>query len=163
MGFLDAVKAFFTNYLLVSAIVAWITAQIFKIFTGVYKDRRINLTLLLFSTGGMPSSHSATVCATATCCAYVEGFHSTSFAIACVFAFVVMYDAMGVRRAVGEQAKVLNEIIFDIANNKPFAFENGLKEIMGHTPLQVFFGMLLGILVGWVFPWLCNTPPYYAA
>jgi len=148
--------------ILLSAVIAWAIAQFLKILIAIFQQKKFDFKLM-WASGGMPSSHSATVCAMTACCAYLEGFSSNAFAIACVFAFVVMYDAMGVRRAVGEQAKALNQIILDIANSKPFAFENGLKVVMGHTPLQVLFGALLGILVGCLFPWLLNIPSYIHA
>lgn len=146
MGFLDAVKAFFTNYLLVSAIVAWITAQIFKIFTGVYKDRRINLTLLLFSTGGMPSSHSATVLALATAAAIKEGVGSSIFAVTAILSIIVIIDACGVRYETGKQSKMLNKIVKEMFTDTEHA-ETHFKEFIGHTPLQVFVGAILGIVV----------------
>lgn len=144
--FLANVKAFFTNYLLVSAIVAWITAQIFKIFTGVYKDRRINLTLLLFSTGGMPSSHSATVLGLTTAAAIQEGFGSPIFAITAILSIIVIIDACGVRYETGKQSKMLNKIVKEMFTDTENA-EVHFKEFIGHTPLQVFVGAILGIVI----------------
>ena len=140
------VKAFFTNYLLISAIVSWITAQIFKIFTGVYKDRRINLTLLLFSTGGMPSSHAAGVMGLSTTVGLICGFSSIEFAMAFGYALVVMYDAAGVRRAAGKQAACLNRIIMDIYKQELKEAGGKLKELLGHTPMQVIMGALFGVV-----------------
>jgi acid phosphatase family membrane protein YuiD len=140
------VKAFFTNYLLISAIVSWITAQIFKIFTGVYKDRRINLTLLLFSTGGMPSSHSATVLGLTTAAAIQEGLGSPIFAITAILSIIVIIDACGVRYETGKQSKMLNKIVKEMFTDTENA-EVHFKEFIGHTPLQVFVGAILGIVI----------------
>ena len=96
-AFVAGVKAFFGNYMLMSAIVAWLIAQIFKIFTGVYRDRHINLTVLLFSTGGMPSSHSATVLGLTTAAALGEGVGTPIFAICAILSIIVIIDATGVQ------------------------------------------------------------------
>ena len=145
--FLTNVKAFFGNYLLMSAIVAWLAAQIIKIFTGVYHDRHVNLPVLLFSTGGMPSSHSATVLALTTAAALHEGLGSPSFAIGCILSIIVIIDAVGVRYETGKQSKMLNKIVKEMFTDTEHA-ETHFKEFIGHTPLQVFVGALLGIGVG---------------
>ena len=97
----------------------------------------------------MPSSHSASVCALATACCIREGFGSPAFGISMVLAFIVMRDAMGMRRQVGEHAKVLNRLFKNLSDslNDPELTEKALEELAGHTPLQVFAGMILGILV----------------
>ena len=98
--------------------------------------------------GGMPSSHSATVCALATAAGMRYGGGSFEFAVAAMFAIVVMYDAMGVRRETGIQAKVLNEMMELLTNmGKKMSAEDKLKELVGHTPLQVLMGAILGILI----------------
>ena len=98
--------------------------------------------------GGMPSSHSATVCALATAAGMRYGGGSFEFAVAAMFAIVVMYDAMGVRRETGIQAKVLNEMMELLTNmGKEMSAEDKLKELVGHTPLQVLMGAILGILI----------------
>ena len=96
----------------------------------------------------MPSSHSALVCAAAIACGMRVGFDSPVFAVAAVLAFIVMYDAAHVRRETGEQAKVLNYIIHNWEEFKPENFERDFKELIGHTPLQVAVGAVLGSLVG---------------
>ena len=145
--FLDNVKAFFSNYLLMSAVVAWLLAQIIKIFAGVYHDRHVNLVILLFSTGGMPSSHSASVLGLTTAAALKEGFGSTAFAISAVLSIIVIIDAMGVRYETGKQSKMLNKIVKEIFTDSENA-ETHFKEFIGHTPLQVFVGAILGVVVG---------------
>jgi len=108
----------------------------------------------IFSSGGMPSSHSATVCALASSIATLYGFSSPMFAIAAILAFVVMYDAFNVRRETGEQAKILNYMMDQWADTKPEdLIGRSLKELIGHTPLQVLMGALLGIAVGWGGVW----------
>ena len=146
-AFVAGVKAFFGNYMLMSAIVAWIIAQIFKIFTGVYRDRHINLTVLLFSTGGMPSSHSATVLGLTTAAALGEGVGTPIFAICAILSIIVIIDATGVRYETGKQAKMLNKIVKEMFTDTEHA-EVHFKEFIGHTPLQVFVGAILGIVVG---------------
>lgn len=146
-AFVACVKAFFGNYMLMSAIVAWLIAQIFKIFTGVYRDRHINLTVLLFSTGGMPSSHSATVLGLTTAAALGEGVGTPIFAICAILSIIVIIDATGVRYETGKQAKMLNKIVKEMFTDTEHA-EVHFKEFIGHTPLQVFVGAILGIVVG---------------
>lgn len=107
----------------------------------------------MLSSGGMPSSHSSFVCACASSVAYLYGWSSPLFAIAAVVAVVVMYDASNVRRAAGEQAKILNYIMEHWTEMKPAMFGQELKELLGHTPLQVLMGALLGIGIGWGGAW----------
>lgn len=134
------------NRVLVSAIVAWAIAQLLKVIIVALTSKRFNYTRFVGS-GGMPSSHSALVMALTTKVGIVEGFKSTSFAMALCFALVVMYDAAGVRRAVGIQARILNNIMNDISQKKPLE-EKKLKELLGHTPVEVFAGAMLGIAIG---------------
>lgn len=145
--FWENVKAFFGNYLLMSAVVAWLMAQIIKIFTGVYRDRHVNLTVLLFSTGGMPSSHSASVLGLTTAAALRDGFGSSTFAISAILSIIVIIDAMGVRYETGKQSKMLNKIVKEIFTDSEHA-DTHFKEFIGHTPAQVFVGAGLGIAVG---------------
>ena len=146
-AFLGHVKAFFGNYMLMSAVVAWLMAQIIKIFTGVYRDRHVNILVLLFSTGGMPSSHSASVLGRTTAAALKHGAGSAIFAICAILSIIVIIDAMGVRYETGKQSKMLNKIVKEIFTDSENA-ETHFKEFIGHTPLQVFMGVLLGIAVG---------------
>ena len=145
---LNGFKYFFTNYLLVSAMIGWLIAQIIKIFTGLYQNKNMSLVKILFSTGGMPSSHSATVLALTTAAGLQEGFGSPAFAICAILSMVVMIDASGVRYETGKQAVLLNKITKEIFSGKPELMNSGLKELVGHTPFQVVMGALLGIGVG---------------
>ncbi|MEX2588890.1 MAG: divergent PAP2 family protein [Chitinophagales bacterium] len=119
-------------------------AQIFKTIRVAFSKRKFNLKLL-FATGGMPSSHSATVTAMASSVGLVEGFDSTYFAIAACFASVVMVDAAGLRRSASKQAKVLNKMMIEIFTEHKGLQPDRLKEFLGHTPIEVFVGAMLGI------------------
>lgn len=134
------------NKVLMACVTAWFIAQILKIILTFYSSRKIDLTRFVGS-GGMPSSHTSFVMALSTSIGRLYGWDSAIFAISLSFAFVVMYDATGVRRAAGNQAKILNIIIEDLAHNKPLANER-LKELIGHTPKEVLAGAVLGILIG---------------
>ena len=142
------VRDIFTNYMIISAASAWILAQIIKVFTGMFKDRKFSLRILFFSNGGMPSSHSASVAALATSSTILYGFNSFQCAVTSVFAIIVMMDASGVRYETGEQAKILNKITKELFSGRSAEINTGLKELVGHTPFQVFVGALLGITVG---------------
>ncbi|WP_081165399.1 divergent PAP2 family protein [Lactococcus garvieae] len=142
---MDFFKEIISNQILVTAIVGWFAAQIIKIFVDIFRYKKLDLRLL-FATGGMPSSHSALVVSMTTATGLTQGFDSAIFAMATVFAFVVMYDAQGIRRQAGTHAYILNIIIKTIENPKINA-ERALKELLGHTPLQVFGGAVLGIVM----------------
>jgi uncharacterized protein len=132
------------------ALLAWAIAQILKV--GVVSVRRRHLDLrVLAETGGMPSSHSAIVAALTTSVGRLNGVTSDTFAIALIFSIVVMYDAQGVRRAAGRQAAVLNRLIDDVMAQRGIQ-ETRLRELLGHTPVEVLVGAALGIAVGLV-PW----------
>lgn len=133
------------NKALLACVTAWLIAQILKILLTYYSSKKIDLTRLVGS-GGMPSSHTAFVTSLSTSIGRMYGWDSAIFAISLCFALVVMYDAAGVRRAAGNQAKILNIIIEDLAQNKPLANER-LKELIGHTPIEVLVGAMLGILI----------------
>jgi len=147
---MENVYNMFTNYVLWCAAIGWVTAQTLKLVINLIIHRKLNFRLLVAS-GGMPSSHSATVCALATAAGRTAGFGSVEFAIAFVFAFIVMYDASGVRRAAGEQAKVLNKLVRSLEVGDKDEARKELKELIGHTPLEVFAGALLGIIIGIMF------------
>jgi len=136
----------FDNRVLVASFLAWALAQISKIFYELIRQRRLILSRLV-SSGGMPSSHSALVTGLATATGREIGVTSPVFAIAVVLASIVMYDAAGVRRAVSIQARILNQMIEEAFQGSPMA-EKRLRELIGHTPVQVFVGALLGIGVG---------------
>lgn len=134
------------NKVLLACFTAWFTAQLLKIIITFFSSKKIDLTRFVGS-GGMPSSHTSFVMALSTSIGRLHGWDSAVFAVSLCFAFVVMYDAAGVRRAAGNQAKILNIIIEDLAHNKPLANER-LKELIGHTPKEVLAGAILGILIG---------------
>ncbi len=138
--------AFISNYPLLVAGAAWGIAQVLKIFTNFVHTRRFDFQML-FASGGMPSSHSATVCALTTACAVKYGFASPAFAISLIFSAIVMRDASGVRWETGEQAKLINKMMKEIFSGKPEEIDTGLKELVGHTPFQVLIGALLGVLI----------------
>jgi len=140
------------NYVLVCSMLGWVCASLAKVIILLARERRLDLRKF-FSSGGMPSSHSATVSSLATAVAKTDGLGSTVFAISFMFAFIVMYDATGVRRAAGEQAKILNQLVGNFSENKPVYMKKNLKEIIGHTPLEVIVGALLGILIALLVPY----------
>ena len=130
--------------ILIAAVVGWASAQFTKTIIHLIITKKF-VAERLVGTGGMPSSHSATVCALATAVCYNYGAQSVEFAIAAIFAIVVMYDALGVRRETGRQAIVINEMI-EMFNNmgKKMSATDRLKEFVGHTPLQVVVGAIMG-------------------
>lgn len=139
-------KDLITNYYLISAMGAWLLAQFLKIFTGFFKEQKFTLKALFFGTGGMPSSHTATVASLATACAIGEGFNSAIFAIAVVLCIIVMIDATGVRRETGKQSRALNIIVEELfKSNDIKTLDTHFKELIGHTPLQVVFGFITGV------------------
>ncbi len=157
---IEQAKLLFGNYLLMSAVLAWLVAQIIKIFTGLYQHNYMKLSKLLFSTGGMPSSHSASVVAVTTASAIAYGLDSPYFAISGVLSVIVMIDASGVRNETGKQSKFLNKIAKEIFSDDPEAMNVAFKELVGHTPLQVFMGALLGIGVAIAMAFLMGRWPW---
>ena len=139
------------NQVLVSASLGWLIAQILKTLIDLWYNLSFQAERL-WGSGGMPSSHSSTVCAFAMSAALKYGVGSFQFAIGFIFAVVVMYDAMGVRRETGKQAKLLNKIMeqdfFKFQDMEDF--QDKLKEFVGHTPLQVLMGAILGIIIALV-------------
>ncbi|MBQ8614462.1 MAG: divergent PAP2 family protein [Ruminiclostridium sp.] len=156
------------NVMLVAAIIGWVSAQIIKTIIHLIETKKFDPERIL-GAGGMPSSHSATVCALAVTASKVCGVNSPEFALAMILALIVMYDACGVRRAAGLHAREINrlrrivdklddeiveqldeeiDIEIDEEENKPV---RDLKEFLGHTPFQVLCGALLGIIIGMIF------------
>ena len=135
------------NKVLIAPIIAWFVAQLLKMIISLIRDKRLDLSYLV-SMGGMPSAHSALVCSLATSVALINGLSSTSFAIAVFFATIVMYDAAGVRQTVSHQSNMLNRILDELLKGRP-AFEQRLREFIGHTHLEIMAGAILGILIGW--------------
>ena len=141
-----------TNKALVIPVSAWVISQILKVFIVLAREKRFDWWFLLGS-GGMPSSHTALVCALAAAVAMMQGLNSVAFAIAAILAMVVMYDAAGVRQAVSRQSKILNRIVKELREKRPRdEVERDLREFIGHTQFQVIAGGILGILIAWV--WL---------
>src|SRR2546421_5408052 len=141
-------KTILDNRVLIAAFVAWAVAQISKTIYELIRSRKLRFTRLV-SPGGIPSSLPALVSSLATATGRLSGIDSAAFAIAFVLAAIVMYDAAGVRRAVSLQARILNQMIDEAFQGKPFA-EKRLRELIGHTPTQVIVGGLLGIGVALV-------------
>ncbi|CAA7602115.1 Phosphatidic acid phosphatase type 2/haloperoxidase [Acididesulfobacillus acetoxydans] len=136
----------FTNTILFSALLAWFAAQVLKVFLHLFLHGKLDLQLL-FSSGGFPSSHSATVTALAFGIGKYYGWNSPIFAVAAVFAMIVMYDAAGVRRAAGKQAEVINQLVERLYQGSDPSQER-LRELIGHSPLEVFGGALVGVIIG---------------
>ncbi len=134
----------FDNRVLVVALVSWTIAQVAKVVIDISINKKFDLKRFVGS-GGMPSSHSAFVMALSTGIGRLQGWDSPLFAIAISYAFVVMYDAAGVRRAAGKQAEIINIIIMDVIEHKGLK-EERLKELIGHTPIEVIAGGILGII-----------------
>ena len=143
---MDFFSEIFSNKVLGISIFACFLAQFIKIFTG--EDKRIDFSRIVTS-GGMPSSHSSFVTSLSTLVGLEKGFNSIEFAVVLVFSLIIMYDASGVRRAVGKQATILNQIVDDVHHGKHIKPDK-LKELVGHTPFEVLMGALLGVVVALV-------------
>lgn len=138
------------NRVLIASVTGWLVAQLLKTFIHLYFTKSF-VPERLVGSGGMPSSHSATVCALSTAAGIQYGLNSGEFAIAAILAIIVMYDAIGVRREAGIQAKIINEMIEVFSSmNKELSTEDKLKELVGHTPFQVLMGALLGITIAFL-------------
>jgi len=140
------------NPVLLSALISWTIAQTLKVLLHFFQAREWNWALL-FRAGGMPSSHSAMVSATAHGIGLFLGFSTPLFGLAVVFALIVIYDSTGIRRQTGRQAALLNSIIEDLSRGK-FSRQGKLREVLGHTPGEAMTGMTLGILIAQVMWWL---------
>ncbi len=138
-----------TNKYLYIPVLLWFAIQLFKLIYDLCTTKKFNFKRIL-GAGGMPSSHSAVVTSLATLVGKYEGVETPIFAIALVFAFIVMYDACGVRRAAGKQAKVLNDIV-NTPGLSNLQVQEKLQEALGHTPVQVFVGALIGVIAGIIF------------
>lgn len=147
-------KELFSNHILVAAFVAWLMAQIIKVPLEFLRTREWNWALL-FSTGGMPSSHSALVSAVAHGVGLHDGFDSSLYAIVFVLTAIVVYDATGIRRQAGLHAELINAFINDLTTGHPIkeAQQKQLKEILGHTPLEAISGIVWGVGFATLFWW----------
>lgn len=141
------------NAIMCAGFLGWASAQILKFILFFFQNSDFKVERL-YGSGGMPSSHSALVCAATMAAGRLEGWESSAFAILCVLSVIVMYDAAGVRRAAGMHAKELNLIRLHLFKQNSDAEEKKkeLKELLGHTPLQVFCGAVLGIVIGFLVP-----------
>ncbi|MBU0634175.1 MAG: divergent PAP2 family protein [Candidatus Omnitrophica bacterium] len=133
------------NRIIGASFSSWIAAQSIKVVSGLIKEKRFDFRWIM-ETGGMPSAHSAGVSALATAVGLYAGFDSVVFAITAIFALIIMFDAQGLRRMSGLQAEALNRLIEDIYLNRGIKMDL-LKELIGHTPIEVFFGAMLGIWI----------------
>jgi uncharacterized protein len=142
------------NKILLISICSWAIAQILKVIIILIQEKRIAWNYF-FASGGMPSAHTATVCALATSVALIDGIGTTGFAISAVLAVVVMYDAAGVRQSVGQHSAILNLIVKELSTKvTKLEREKDFREFIGHTPFQVVIGALLGILIAWTWVFL---------
>lgn len=150
---MSSIRDLFSNYVLNVAIIAWVSAQVIKTIINFLKTKKFNPERLV-GAGGMPSAHSASVCAVTIAIARGVGFASPVFALSFLLAAIVMYDAMGVRRQAGEHAKVINMIVRKNKNYVTYMPKDkkDLKEFLGHTPLEVMGGAMLGILIAMIIP-----------
>ncbi len=144
MFYIDLVE-FSKNYIFGTTVAAWIIAQFIKVVLGVFREKRFNFRWFV-GTGGMPSSHAAGVSALSTSIGISYGFDSALFAVTLVFTLIVLFDAQGVRFSTGRMAEVLNKMLDDIYWKKRLD-DKQLKEFLGHTPVEVFAGIALGIVV----------------
>lgn len=144
MFYIDLVE-FSKNYIFGTTVAAWVIAQSIKVLLGVLRERRFNFRWFV-GTGGMPSSHAAGVSALSTSIGVAYGFDSALFAVTLVFTLIVLFDSQGVRFSTGKMAGVLNKMLDDIYWKKRLD-DKQLKEFLGHTPIEVFAGIALGIIV----------------
>ena len=139
----------FHNKYLIVPIITWFSIQTFKVIWDLVTTKKFNFKRIM-GAGGMPSSHTAVVMSLSTLIGKEFGFDSPFFALSMVFAFIVMYDAAGVRRAAGKQATLLNKIV-ETPGLSELEVQERLVEVLGHTPTQVIVGAIIGIIVGLVF------------
>ena len=136
------------NITLFSVVASWTTAQGIKFISNLIKNKKLDFTYFV-STGGMPSAHTASVTGLATSVGVQTSFTEPLFAVATTFAMVVMFDAQSVRRAAGQQARVLNKIVEELMGKDKHLQHGRLKELLGHTRLEVFAGMAVGISIAY--------------
>ncbi len=156
----QALKDLFSNGWLLSAVTGWVVAQLAKVLIRFiqYPHKKINWKIIMFANGGMPSSHTASVMAMLTTVGCTEGMASPMFALASLFAAIVINDALGVRREAERHARVLNRMLREESQAEPATPAKKLREHIGHSPMQVLFGALLGIAIGILFYILMLRP-----
>ena len=143
---MNIVMSIITNKYIYIPVILWFLVQTFKVICDLILTKKFDFKRIM-GAGGMPSSHSAVVVSLATLIGKYEGVDTAIFALAVVFSFIVMYDAAGVRRAAGKQAKLLNKII-ETPGLSSIQVQEKLVEVLGHSPIQVFVGALVGAIVG---------------
>ena len=143
---MEQLAGIFNNGILWTALGGWLAAQVIKVILVFITSRKLDFKRLTGS-GGMPSSHSSITTALTMSVGFVRGFDSAEFAVAMILTFVVMYDASGVRRSAGQQAAILNQIVDDWGRGKFVNTDKKLKELLGHTPLEVIAGAILGVII----------------
>ena len=146
MSKLSEIGKIINNDILITALLGWLVAQVLKVILVCFTYKKLDFTRLVGS-GGMPSSHSSITMSLTMSVGFVHGFDSALFAICMILSFVVMYDASGVRRSAGQQAVILNKLVEEWDQGTFDNTEKKLKELLGHTPLEVFAGAVLGILI----------------
>ncbi len=150
--FLEKIVAFFTNPVFLSGIFSWLGAQFLKTIIdlcyGRIKSFKYLIESMFWRTGGMPSSHSAIVTAVCTTIGFREGVTSNLFMLSLLITFITMRDAVGVRRSSGIQSKKINELGSELQKNGSIKEYKSIKEVNGHTPIQVIMGGILGFLIG---------------
>ena len=146
---MNTINDIFHNKFIWVPFFTWLSIQVFKVIFDSIKSKKLNLRRL-FGAGGMPSSHTAVVMVITVMVGKTAGFGSYAFAATFIFSLIVMYDAAGVRRAAGEQASVLNKII-ETPSLSGLEVQKRLMEALGHTPIQVLVGAIIGIIVGAIF------------
>ena len=142
---MDFVEGLYSNEFFRVAFVSWFIAQFMKVLLTLFFEKRLDIGRI-WGSGGFPSSHTSSVVSVSTAIGLTQGWDTAMYALSLVFSLVVMYDASGVRRAVGKQAAILNNMIHDLSEHKHIEQEQ-LKELIGHTPFEVIGGALLGVLV----------------
>lgn len=143
---MNTIVSIITNKYLYVPFILWFAVQTFKVIYELVKTKKFNFKRIM-GAGGMPSSHSAVVVSLATLVGKYEGVDTAIFAVSVIFAFIVMYDAAGVRRAAGKQAKLLNKII-ETPGLSYLEVQEKLVEVLGHSPIQVIVGATIGLIVG---------------
>jgi uncharacterized protein len=144
------------NKILIISLCSWAIAQILKVIVVLFQEKRIVWSNLITS-GGMPSAHTATVCALATSIGIIDGLGSIGFSISAILAVIVMYDAAGVRQSVGQHSAILNLIVKELSTKvTKLEREKDFREFIGHTPFQVLIGALLGIVIALVGIFISN-------
>lgn len=146
---MNILEQFITNKFIYVPFLVWFFIQLFKVIWDLVETKKLNFKRIM-GAGGMPSSHSAIVMALTVLIGRSEGFNTPIFALSLILSFVVMYDAAGVRRAAGKQASLLNKLV-ETPGLTGVEVSEKLVEVLGHTPLQVFVGAIIGIIVGCIF------------